>query len=548
MTPAWFFIYNIIFEYLADTKDVPTAIDAINGAYHVMDTNQQIPECRLVDLKNVTGKQVFRLTQDQISIGRASTNDFIILKNTISGRHARIQLESGAFHLTDLGSTNKTRVNGTILAPHTPTPLEDGDEIQFDVYKFVYMAEKEKPKAETPDPGGLSEPKDEMLSGLPEKRKIGRYETFSKLGRGGFGSVWKAVGPNGEIVAIKLLNPENLEDDRAVRKFFHEAIILSHLNHQNITRFIDFFPKEKNYVIVMDFVEGTDLKTLLKRQQGPLSFDLACRVASQVLEAFHFAHGKGIIHRDIKPENIILDQENNAKIMDFGIAKMSSAATQKTAFSMISPLYTPPERFDRSSKVDVRSDIYSLGLVFYEIFTGKHPIRETNPSKIIFAHINQLFDPPEQYAELPHSMSQAILKALEKNPEDRFKDFAEFKQAFLTNNGSSTVDKALRSDERKEAAQTDPSPDLERQSLDHPLPETAINVPPDLFQVGVAVLGLFSETLKKLPKTGNSFSIMQLGTALKLVIETADGGRQTFIKDMKKILDAARKGKTLRQR
>ncbi len=514
-----------------------------------MDETHDIPECRLIDLNNVTGKQVFLLNQNKINIGRASSNDFIILKSTISGKHACIEYKAGAFNLCDLGSTNKSRVNGEILTPHTPTPLKDGDEILFDVYKFVYVSEKEVPKKEAPVDGEAlddspDEPADDIFTGTPERRKIGRYETFAKLGKGGFGSVWKAVDPTGEIVAIKLLNPENLEDDRAVRKFFHEAIILSHLNHPNITRFIDFFPKDKNYVIVMDFVDGTDFKTLIKRQRGPLPFDLACRIADQILDAFQFAHGKGIIHRDIKPENILLDQNDNAKIMDFGIAKMSSAATQKTAFSMISPLYTPPERFDRSAEVDVRSDVYSLGLVFYEIFTGKHPIGEANPSKVIFAQINQLFDPPEQLADLPHPMSQAILKALEKDPADRFKDFGEFKEALLTNDGKSTVEQKSPPDIAEDIARTDPSPPPDKDPTAHPAEENVIEITPEFFQVGVAVLSLFSETLKKLPKTGNHFSIRQQGTALKLVIETADGGRQTFVKDMKKILDAARKSNT----
>jgi len=520
-----------------------------------MDKLQRIPESRLIDIKNVTGQQVFRLTQRQTKIGRSAGNDFIILKSTISGSHALIEYRENGFYLSDLDSTNKTQVNNHILKPHTPIKLQDGDEITFDVYQFIFVSEKRQPAGDLPEEGDNGDQRPERATPVkpsplkaseppePVVRKIGRYEAFVKLGKGGFGSVWKARDPNGDIVAIKLLNPENLEDERAVRKFFHEAIILSNLNHPNITRFIDFFPKDENYVIVMDYVEGTDLKALLHKHKGPLPFDLACRIAGQVLDAFQFAYEKGVIHRDIKPENIILDTGGNTRIMDFGIAKMSSAATQKTAFSMISPLYTPPERFDRSSKVDVRSDIYSLGLVFYEIFTGKHPIDETNPSKVIFAHINKFFDPPEQFADIPHGMSQAILKALEKNPAERFQDFAEFKEALLGRDGKSTIEQGAATDRRPapEAGQLDLSEQPGQGKAAQPGPASIIDVSPEYFQVGVAVLNLFTETLKSHLKKGARFSITQAGTTLKLAIETADGERHHIEKNMRQILDAARR-------
>jgi pSer/pThr/pTyr-binding forkhead associated (FHA) protein/predicted Ser/Thr protein kinase len=267
----------------------------------------------------------------------------------------------------------------------------------------------------------------------PEITKIGNYEVIKLLGKGGFGSVWKAKTTEGRTVAIKVLNPDILEDDRAVRKFFHEAINLSKMDHPNICQFIDFFPQEGNYAIVMDFVQGTDLKDLLKEQNGPLPFDTARRIAAQSLDAFHYAHQKQVLHRDIKPENITLTTDGTVKVMDFGIARLSSTESQQTSLYMISPAYTAPERFDASKTdtVDHRSDIYSLGLVFYEIFAGKHPFPTDNPTEMIISHLSKVPEPPDQIVDLPREISGGILKALEKDPEDRFKDFAAFKMEML---------------------------------------------------------------------------------------------------------------------
>ena len=190
-----------------------------------------------------------------------------------------------------------------------------------------------------------------------ERTKIGNYYVSNLLGKGGFGSVWKGMTPDGEPVAIKVLNPDVIENERAVRKFFHEAIILSKMDHPNICRFFDFFPYEGNYAIVMDFVKGVELKSILEEQKGPLPMEQARKIAAQALDAFHYAHMKDILHRDIKPENISVDEEGTAKVMDFGIAKLSTSESQQTALFMISPQYTAPERFDANNTeaVDHRS-------------------------------------------------------------------------------------------------------------------------------------------------------------------------------------------------
>ncbi|MBN2058915.1 MAG: protein kinase, partial [Deltaproteobacteria bacterium] len=261
--------------------------------------------------------------------------------------------------------------------------------------------------------------------------QIGDYEIISSLGRGGFGSVYKARAANGTLVALKVLNPQVLDNQKVVKKFFHEAMILAKLDHPNICRLIEFFPDGQNYAIVMEYIEGTELKELMQKQpNGLLPFDRAFRIAKQSLSAFQYAHENGILHRDIKPANMMIDRQENCKIMDFGIAKVAGAATHDTAASMLSIHYTPPERFDPSRTVDTRSDIYALGLVFYELFCGRRPFDVDETSQIMFWHLNEIPDPPDTYVEgLPKEVSDAILTALEKEPEDRFQDFKEFSDA-----------------------------------------------------------------------------------------------------------------------
>jgi serine/threonine protein kinase len=261
-------------------------------------------------------------------------------------------------------------------------------------------------------------------------RKLGDYEIIRLLGRGGFGTVYKAKSADGTVVAIKVLNPKALEDKSIVNKFFHEAIIMARLDHPYITKLLDFFLDEDNYAIVMEYIEGTELDKVLSELEKGLPFDTAFQLARQILDAFQYALEHGILHRDIKPANIMIDADGDCKIMDFGVAKMVSAASHGTATFILSLRYIPPERFDPGREIDARSDIYSLGCVFYEMFAGRMVFEISDMEASMHHHLNILPDPPADHApDLPDEINQAILKSLEKNPADRFNDFLEFKEA-----------------------------------------------------------------------------------------------------------------------
>ncbi|MBW1989284.1 MAG: SUMF1/EgtB/PvdO family nonheme iron enzyme [Deltaproteobacteria bacterium] len=270
---------------------------------------------------------------------------------------------------------------------------------------------------------------------------IGGYEILETLGSGGFGIVYKAQSENGTLVAIKVLNPEALENEKVVKKFFHEAMILAKLQHPNITNLVEFFPADNAYAMVMEYVEGTTLKDVLKAAKGLLPFDMAMDLCRQILAAFQYAHSNGIIHRDIKPGNIMITPGGRVKIMDFGIAKVAAAAgaETRTTWRWGAPHYMAPERFREEGVLDARSDIYSLGVVFHEIFAGRRPFESSDTITIISCHLNELPKPIETYAPAtPKHVCQAIMKSLEKDPAKRFatcKEFAEALDAGPLENG-----------------------------------------------------------------------------------------------------------------
>jgi serine/threonine protein kinase/pSer/pThr/pTyr-binding forkhead associated (FHA) protein len=383
-------------------------------------------------------------------------------------------------------------------------PDED-DTVFFDSGSLMDELQEAEPSQPEPEPARDEKVARKEPAAPSEIKKIGKYEVIKLLGKGGFGSVWKAQAPDGQPVAIKVLNPDVVEDERAVRKFYHEAINLSKMDHPNICRFIDFFPHEGNPAIIMDFVQGTNLRDMLGSQKGPLPLDTARQIASQALDGLHYAHQKQVLHRDIKPENITLTTEGSAKIMDFGIASLSSTESQQTSLFMISPAYTAPERFDPSKTdlVDHRADIYALGLVFYEIFTGKHPFPKNEPVEMMMAQLKKVPTPPNEIVDLPLEINESILIALEKDPDDRFEDFAAFKMEMLG--------------------------EAPRRSSDTIGP---IEFSGASCKNSAALLKTLSGHLKKHQKQATKITLGQVGEQVNLVIETIGGNVMTITWNM----------------
>ncbi|GEM_PF-3030896 len=261
--------------------------------------------------------------------------------------------------------------------------------------------------------------------------KIGRYELIGSIGRGGFGHVYKAKNLDGNLYALKIVNPDLIKNPAIINLFLNEAKILSRLDHKNICRFVEYFVHGPEYVIVMEYIDGVDLKELMQTQPGSLiPFEKAKVIACDCLGALQYAFDMGILHRDIKPSNIMIENRGRSVLMDFGTAVEFTDRIQIDTGRNISASYCAPERFKRPDKYDVRSEIYSLGMLFYELFTGRLPFSTESIPDITSWHLNEKALPADACNPyLSKEISWAINIALEKNPEERFNDFMEFKKA-----------------------------------------------------------------------------------------------------------------------
>src|SRR6185503_1053049 len=247
-----------------------------------------------------------------------------------------------------------------------------------------------------------------------------RYVILRKLGSGGMADVYLAEDQElGRRVALKLLDDRHASDEQFVERFRREAQSAAGLNHPNIVSIFDRGRAEGTYYIAMEYLDGRTLKELLVKN-GPTPVPIAIDYARQILGALAFAHRNGIVHRDIKPHNIVVGGDGRLKVTDFGIAR--SGASQMTEAGSIvgTAQYLSPEQA-RGAPVDPRSDIYSLGVVLYEMLTGKVPFTGDTPVEIAMKHLSQVPEPPSSLRpEVPHDLDAVVMRALAKDPEQRY--------------------------------------------------------------------------------------------------------------------------------
>jgi eukaryotic-like serine/threonine-protein kinase len=249
----------------------------------------------------------------------------------------------------------------------------------------------------------------------------GRYRISRKLGSGGMANVYLAQDEElGRRVAIKILDDRHARDDQFVERFRREAQHAAGLSHPNIVSIYDRGEAEGTYYIAMEYVEGRTLKELLVAR-GPSPLGIAIDYTRQILSALRFAHRNGIVHRDIKPHNVIVDGEGRVKVMDFGIARAGAASQMTEAGSIIGTAqYLSPEQA-RGAPVDGTSDLYSTGIVLYELLTGTVPFTGDTPVEIAMKHLSQVPDPPSTHRpEVPRDLDYVALRALAKDPSDRY--------------------------------------------------------------------------------------------------------------------------------
>jgi serine/threonine protein kinase len=275
-------------------------------------------------------------------------------------------------------------------------------------------------------------------------KSILNYEIKSLIGEGGMGSVYLATHTQvNRTVAIKALLPQYMANEEIKQRFKNEASTLAHLQHPNIVGLFDYVEDESGMYLVMEYVEGTPLDEFISNVTGPLPEERAVPIIKEILSAFSYAHQKGIVHRDIKPANIIITQNDGVKILDFGIARLLGDGNHnltKTGTQMGTVFYMSPEQV-QGKKVDIRSDIYSLGVTFYQMLTGVNPYKGLTTEYEVYSRIvkEDLPPPQEIYPGIPSYLSTILKKALAKEPEDRFQTCDEFLAAV---NAKATVSSA----------------------------------------------------------------------------------------------------------
>ena len=248
----------------------------------------------------------------------------------------------------------------------------------------------------------------------------GRYRVLRKLGSGGMANVYLAEDEElGRRIAIKILNDRHASDEQFVERFRREAKNAAGLSHPNIVQIYDRGEAEGTYYIAMEYLDGRTLKEAAGRE--PLPIREAIDYARQILGALRFAHRKGIVHRDIKPHNALIDDDGRVKVTDFGIARAGAASQMTEAGSIIGTAqYLSPEQA-RGGAVDHRSDLYSVGVVLYDLLTGTVPFTGDTPVEIAMKHLSAVPEPPSaRRAEIPRNLDQVVLRALAKDPEERY--------------------------------------------------------------------------------------------------------------------------------
>ena len=285
---------------------------------------------------------------------------------------------------------------------------------------------------------------DEIAKHFPQ------FEILEFLGRGGMGVVYKVRQPKlNRIVALKILAPENVAEPKFAERFEREAQALARLNHPNIVTVYDFGETDGLYFLTMEFVDGVSLRQLLLTRK--IAPEEALAIVPKICEALQFAHEQGVVHRDIKPENMLLDKQGRVKIADFGIAKIVEGTAQEIPSPSLTathspsdgegagesgegltqdqvlgtPHYMAPEQVEHPQRVDHRADIYSLGVVFYEMLTSELPLGK--------------FQPPSKKVQVDVRLDEVVLRTLEKEPERRYQQASQVKTDVETISSSPRV-------------------------------------------------------------------------------------------------------------
>ncbi|NLB91034.1 MAG: serine/threonine protein kinase, partial [Clostridiales bacterium] len=250
-----------------------------------------------------------------------------------------------------------------------------------------------------------------------------RYRIIHLIGKGGMANVYLAEDlRTGHQVAVKILRPEFNQDEEFLQRFNREAQAASKVSHHNIVNLLDVGMENNMRYLVMEYVKGTNLKELIKAK-GKLPVEIAVQITIRILSALQHTHRNGVIHRDIKPQNILVQTQGHIKVADFGIAKVANSATLSKGDSVMGSVhYFSPEQA-AGEEVLQTGDIYSVGVVLYEMLTGKVPFEGDSPVAVAMQHLHNMPRPIQEFSpEVPPRISKVVMKAMEKEPKNRYQN------------------------------------------------------------------------------------------------------------------------------
>jgi serine/threonine protein kinase/Tfp pilus assembly protein PilF len=314
----------------------------------------------------------------------------------------------------------------------------------------------------------------------------GRYEIIEELGKGGMGRVYRVEDTKiREEIALKLIKPEIAADKNTIERFRSELKIARKIRHKNVCGMYDLGEEKGAHYITMEYVPGEDLRSFMKRSKQ-LSILTGVSLAKQICEGLAEAHRLGVVHRDLKPQNIMIDREGNAHIMDFGIARMMRTAELTEAGAIIgTPHYMSPEQVD-GEVTDQRADLYSLGVMIYEMVTGCIPFEGDSAMTVALKHKTEIpADPRDQNAQVPESLSRLILKCMEKDKNKRYQN-AEEVFSSLVDIGEEIKEEKKITPERKPGVQISDKPEFRQSIAVLPLKDMSPQKDQDYFCEGLA--------------------------------------------------------------
>ena len=346
------------------------------------------------------------------------------LKEVVNGTASAL---IGKFGAAAVGRSTQSANPSTIITPqqsllHEPRNIEVSGILGPELHDLTALVTEDRDTEGYIDADTLE----------PEDMLVDRYRVIRRVGKGGFGSVILVEDTAiGEEIILKFLNRDVASDDNMIRRFKQELLYARRITHENVIRIHDFLILGKSYAISMEYFPSHSLDNELK--QGALGIKRGLKIIWDICCGMSAAHQVGVVHRDLKPQNILMNDSGLVKVVDFGLAAVTHADARLTKAGVLlgTPMYMAPEQV-RARTIDARTDIYSLGVTMYEVFTGNPPYVADDPMAILFQHVEGNPTPPRQHRpDIPPGLEAIILKAMWVDPAKRFQTIDDLRRSIV---------------------------------------------------------------------------------------------------------------------